>query len=275
MKNFCQYSIISTKEGIYARRFRSSRGRGFRWLLASLIIHLVFVPTVCFLILGENITMGNIAGIFVSLAYIASMFSMARYGVVVHGKEQASVVNAGLVAPDETNLILYIEALGNEHEDVRNQTSQVLSLLLGKLSKETLSSISNFYWRVLCPIPGDTIRWSRAVNREDALNLAVIAAVMKTERVPSLPYVEGLMTCIDRRPHSDHYTDTLKQCYQLLIANRDRCEQSGTLLRLSAAPSSSDSLLRPVLTANRSETETGEQLLRSSTGDDPNVSDRK
>ena len=219
--------------------------------------------------------MEPLPGMLFSLAWIACTALMYRYGIVVHGKEQAAIVAAGLVSPDEVDLLTYISALGNEREEVRNQASKILVTLLGKLSEERLSSLGDFYWTVLCSVPGNSIGRDYVFDRDDDLNLAVISAATKLKRMKSLACVECLMTHIDRKPHSDNYVNTLAECYRVLTSGQVGHKQPSLLLRPSEAPSSSDILLRPASDTTRTHAETGEQLLRSSAGGDTAPSNRE
>jgi len=275
MKTFRKDSLLSAHSSRRKSPFKRVRGRGIRWINAALSIFFGVPLALCFC--PSRFNTGPLAA-ELFCANTALFLGMFVYGAKLVERERAAVIASALDAPEEDSLLIYIWASDVDHGEVRKHAAQILYGLLPQISEDKLARVGDEWWSRLCPLPRDDnpMGWPREdkEDRED-LDVAVFSAIIRLKRMKSLPYIEQLMKSLDTSPHSDAYIRTLAECYQALLTNQMRHEQSAVLLRPSAETGSSDGLLRPVLGSPPFVTETGEQLLRASTGEDPCVFGRK
>ena len=91
----------------------------------------------------------------------------------------------------------------------------------------------------------------------------------------SLPNIESWIDHRNVNRHSRDFVRTLQECHQTLLNHQAILQHSSTLLRPSSAEATTlDTLLRPLTGTHPYETDSGEQLLRASEGQEPNSADQ-
>ena len=206
-----------------------------------------------------------------AIAWLVLSIGMGVYSTCLIMRNRADFVEATLEAPQEKDLLTYILACSHSDDKVADQAAAIVSELLGRLSEDQLACIPEVHWRMLCPLPDNTPSGysdEKKRNRNDQVQAALFSAIMRMKRMEALPNIESWMLKTSR--HSGAFVRSLHACHDALLKHQASLQHSSTLLRpASAEAATPEELLRPVMGTRPSETDTGEQLLRASAGQDP------
>ena len=256
--------------------FRDPRGRS-SWLAIAALVDFFLVPAVM-CSFPDRLLSGAWAD-RLGVGCIVFFFGMIGAAVCLGVKDRAALIAATLNAPEEKDLLTYIWAFFHDGDKVQAQVAPIICELLGRLSEDELACIPQAYWNRLCPLPEKTPSGypdEKKVGIYDSIYAAGFSAIMRSKRIASLPCIDEWMGHLKANRHSGAFVRTLHECYYLLHAHQDMLPHSSTLLRpASAEAASPEKMLRPVMGTQKSETETGKQLLRASTGQNSGVSNKK